>query len=214
MHYDITNGKAKYYSDMEMNRNDDNYTIRGNMTDGRLICERHYYVYNLDGHGGYDFATSLVDLQNNDIHSTLDSYRAIMYNEGNNIYGLNITESYHFREYYFGNIEKYNFTKKEWEPQWDDKIHFVLYGIKNKNTYLWDIDAGHITIISSDGTPQKTNINLKENLTVLDFLDMPTNYTYDKFSGNRDYRRMFITKNESFIFYDKAAGAWRKISKQ
>ena len=209
--FDITNGKAEFYSDVNLNsvlRNlkgyrsyyNDDTVIIGNMPDGKLLCNIVSSTLNDCGiYRDYYYARVIIDLKNSSSvigidNNILHNSISLAYINGNGIYG-----------FYFGCLYKYSFSSGKWENLWEDRTPYNFQGIRNSIIYLWDTEDGSITTIAYDGEPiKKKNIDLKTDIEVLDFTNMPN----EKTGG-----RMFITENESFIFYDTDAGAWRKISK-
>ena len=108
-----------------------------------------------------------------------------------------------------GRIYEYSFSSNNTKSLWDDAVVESAHGLNNKIYYSWDVSNGEINKIESDGEPQKLKINTLKDIEVNDFYNMPTGFSIKN-------ERIFITNNESFIFYDTAAagGTWRKISKQ
>lgn len=106
-----------------------------------------------------------------------------------------------------GRVYEYNFSQNKSVELWDDAVGCWGHGLNNKIYYSWDIGKGEIYKIASDGKPQTLNFNTITDVEVNDFYNMP---------AYLDNKRIFITNDESFVFYDKKAdgGTWRKIEKQ
>ena len=201
--YDLSSGKAKKYSEATLGL--DNFTfIAGNMDDGMLLVANDIN----DGFGFYTCYTLIKDSKTFTTLNKLSGNNELMFAKGNNLYGMDDE----------GVLEKYDFTSKDWKKQWNDSMKPDAYGLKDNTFYLWEIADGSIITIESDGEPKVKNIDLKNDIEILDFKNMPTADSFNKYEGgyyhNRKiYKRMFITNDESFIFYDTATNSWRKIEK-
>ena len=222
IHYNISNGEMKYYSDFTANFLPKSYKrysatieqwyVYGNTSDGNLIigAKYRYVTSSEDMWSSHSWQSFFVNFKEKQILKNLDGCFSGMYINKNNVFGISCENHYNngygesYR--YDGKLYKYNFTTQEWESQWEDDTPCDAFGMKDNVAYLWRFGDGSITTIASDGEPKKKNIDLR-NIEVLDFNNMPS-------SANDNNHRMFITKNESYIFYDTAAKAWRKIEKQ
>lgn len=164
------------------------YGFCGNMDNGNVI--RSYYggIYIIDIGTGKTI---------NEI-SGISEEEKFCYSNGNKLY--------YGRS---GRVYEYNFSSKKSVELWDDAVGCWGHGLNNKIYYSWDIGKGEIYKIASDGKPQNLNFNTITDVEVIDFYNMPSYL-------DKDYERIFITNDESFVFYDKKAdgGTWRKIEKQ
>lgn len=212
--YEINNGDAMYYSECAISTSIDRngvgsisilYGILGNMDNGNVFINSRQ--------------VSMVDLANN---KTINDVVLSNYERGGLIFFYSLGQKIYCCSR--GCVYEYNFAENKLKRLWDDSIgDGSMIGINNKIYYNWDIANGNICKISSDGEPILLKFNTKTDIEVNDFFNMPNNELYKNivYAGEPTVHsygtiRMFITNNESFIFYDTAAagGTWRKIEKQ
>lgn len=190
------NTDAVYDSSLISRRSrDDIQGICGNMDNGNVIQSVYSGPWGNNGHNIINIDT---DKKINNLSGIYDYGATFCYSKGNKLYyGMG------------GKLYEYNFSQNKPSALWDDTVGHSAFGMNNKMYYSWDINKGEIYKIASDGKPQKLDLNTKTDIDVNDFYGMPTSFDYC-------YERIFITNDESFVFYDKNAdgGTWRKIEKQ
>ena len=100
---------------------------------------------------------------------------------------------------------KYSFAKGEWEDINNATADY--YGEKDGYFYYWDLSTGKIAKSDLEGNISYIKgIDTINDIEVKDFNNMP-NY-------NNNGGKLYITDDKSFVFYDRAAGAFRIIKKQ
>lgn len=172
--------------------------ICGNMDNGNVI--QSFYGSYYGGYFGHDIINIDTGKTINKLSGIGNHREKFCYSKGNKLYyGMD------------GKLYEYNFSKNASKELWDDAVGHSAFGMNNKIYYSWDMNKGEIYKIASDGKPQKLDLNTKTDIDVNDFYGMPTSFEYDY-----EYARIFITNDESFVFYDENAsgGTWRKIEKQ
>ena len=196
--YEVKSNSVKVYSEFTYEK----MQIYGNMDNGNILMETLHFSYDGGGYYRTDDSPFIYNFTENKKISSLTNIRndGFFYSNGNKAYYC-----------YGGRVYEYSFSSKNLNALWDDSVGNNAQGLNNKIYYAWNIVKGEINKISSDGKPQKLDINTKTDVEVNDFYNMPTANQY-----SNSQIRMFITNDESFIFYDTAAagGTWRKISKQ
>lgn len=163
--------------------------IIGNMDNGNLAVVKNYR----------DYTTYIHDVHSQKTINEISIYsKQFFYSSGKKAYCCDD-----------GRVYEYDYSKGECKTLWDDAVDCSAYGLNNKIYYAWNMRNGEINKIKSDGEPQALKINTTTDVDVNDYYNMPTKL-------EPEYERIFITNDESIVFYDENAsgGTWRKISKQ
>ncbi len=218
--YEINGKSLKFHDDYEFRMTSPNssinriYEIVGNFDDGRLIAKAKYNTYYSCGSATYGLAYLVQETENysctkiasnflNDHNNYPERCSSFIIKKANDLYSYtNDTYSNGVSRQY-----KYSFSKQNWEVVTEAKVHYV--GYKNNYFYYWDIEKGKIAKSDLNGKISYIkDIDTINDIDILDFLNMPA------YSNSLKAKKMHITNNESFIFYDDAAKAFRIIEKQ
>lgn len=115
--------------------------------------------------------------------------------------------------WYYNRLLKYDFNNDEWEILREDEMSGRYIGRNNEKFYVWNTYDGSIIACDLDTKLTDTGINVK-NAEVLDFKSLPKpKYDYQR-DGALKASQLFITNNDSFVFYDEDNNAIRIIKER
>lgn len=115
--------------------------------------------------------------------------------------------------WYYNRLLKYDFNNDEWEILRKDEMSGRYIGRNNEKFYVWNTYDGSIITCDLDTKLTDTGINVK-NAEVLDFKSLPKpKYEYQR-DGALEASQLFITNNDSFVFYDEDNNAIRIIKER
>lgn len=115
--------------------------------------------------------------------------------------------------WYYNRLLKYDFNNDEWEILREDEMSGRYIGRNNEKFYVWNTYDGSIITCDLDTKLTDTGINVK-NAEVLDFKSLPKpKYDYQR-DGALKASQLFITNNDSFVFYDEDNNAIRIIKER
>lgn len=158
------------------------------ITEELKLCDKSV-LDNIEVSGGYRYASFTVK-------------------NGSNLYKFSRSYEGDFTVYnYYNRLYKFNYNTNSWEVLRDNgDIYGGYIGCHNNAFYIWSSQTGRIVKCELNTKLTLLDINSKENVDVLDFKKMPhTKY------GDENCEQIFISDNESIIFYDRVENAIRII---